>query len=390
MISGAKERLVSLGVDKQQINQIVRRGKASQTIEIKAPADGVIATLNIREGGYLSPAQAVISAGPLEEVWVDAEVFERQAHWISQGTAASMTLDAVPGGEWSGRVDYVYPILDPTTRTLRVRLKFPNPDGELKPNMFSNITLKPESDDQVLTVARSSVIHSGGMTRVVLSEGEGKYRSHRVRVGREAGDRVEVLEGLEQGVSVVTSAHFMLDSESSQTADLSRISSINEEPMQMSDSVWAKGSITNLMVGHRMATIEHQPVPEWDWPGMVMDFVFSDEVDLSGLANGQAIDFKMEKTDSGQFQVTEVSQSDNTTAPEVWVEGDITMLMADFGMITVNHQAVDEWQWQAGEMNFTASDDIPLDDYKEGQKVRFLVVKSGTDYVLKKIESAEE
>lgn len=390
MILGAKERLVSLGVDKQQINQIVRRGKASQTIEIKAPADGVIATLNIREGGYLSPAQAVISAGPLEEVWVDAEVFERQAHWISQGTAASMTLDAVPGGEWSGRVDYVYPILDPTTRTLRVRLKFPNPDGELKPNMFSNITLKPESDDQVLTVARSSVIHSGGMTRVVLSEGEGKYRSHRIRVGREAGDRVEVLEGLEQGVSVVTSAHFMLDSESSQTADLSRISSINEEPMQMSDSVWAKGSITNLMVGHRMATIEHQPVPEWDWPGMVMDFTFSDEVDLSGLANGQAIDFKMEKTDSGQFQVTEVSQSDNTTAPEVWGEGDITMLMADFGMITVNHQAVDEWQWQAGEMNFTASDDIPLDDYKEGQKVRFLVVKSGTDYVLKKIESAEE
>jgi Cu(I)/Ag(I) efflux system membrane fusion protein len=199
-----------------------------------------------------------------------------------------------------------------------------------------------------------------------------------------------MLEGLEQGVNVVTSAHFMLDSESSQTADLSRISSINEEPMQMSDSVWAKGSITNLMVGHRMATIEHQPVPEWDWPGMVMDFTFSDEVDLSGLANGQAIDFKMEKTDSGQFQVTEVSQSDNTMTPEVWVEGDITMLMADFGMITVNHQAVDEWQWQAGEMNFTASDDIPLDDYKEGQKVRFLVVKSGTDYVLKKIESAEE
>jgi Cu(I)/Ag(I) efflux system membrane fusion protein len=230
----------------------------------------------------------------------------------------------------------------------------------------------------------------GGMTRVVLSEGEGKYRSHRIRVGREAGDRVEVLEGLEQGVSVVTSAHFMLDSESSQTADLSRISSINEEPMQMSDSVWARGSITNLMVGYRMATIEHQPVPEWDWPGMVMDFTFSDEVDLSGLANGQAIDFKMEKTDSGQFQVTEVSQSDNTMATEVWVEGDITMLMADFGMITVDHQAVDEWQWQAGEMNFTASDDIPLDDYKEGQKVRFLVVKSGTDYVLKKIESAEE
>ncbi|NMU46961.1 HlyD family efflux transporter periplasmic adaptor subunit, partial [Vibrio parahaemolyticus] len=109
-----------------------------QTIEIKAPADGVIASLNIREGGYLSPAQAVISAGPLNQVWVDAEVFERQSHWIKQGSQASMTLDALPGGEWNGEVDYVYPILDPSTRTLRVRLRFGNPQGELKPNMFAN------------------------------------------------------------------------------------------------------------------------------------------------------------------------------------------------------------------------------------------------------------
>ncbi|MFA0724710.1 efflux RND transporter periplasmic adaptor subunit, partial [Vibrio sp. 10N.222.49.E5] len=76
----------TLGVDKTQIRAITRQGKASQTIKIKAPADGVIASLNIREGGYLSPAQAVISAGPLGEVWVDAEVFERQAHWISSGS----------------------------------------------------------------------------------------------------------------------------------------------------------------------------------------------------------------------------------------------------------------------------------------------------------------
>ncbi|MCG6322317.1 efflux RND transporter periplasmic adaptor subunit, partial [Vibrio alginolyticus] len=102
LVKGATERLLSLGVDREQINQVIRRGKASQTIEIKALANGVIASLNIREGGYLSPAQAVISAGPLNEVWVDAEVFERQAHWLTNGSQASMTLDALPGKAWQG------------------------------------------------------------------------------------------------------------------------------------------------------------------------------------------------------------------------------------------------------------------------------------------------
>ncbi len=345
LIKGSTERLVTLGVDKAQIRSITRQGKASQTIEIKAPADGVIASLNIREGGYLSPAQAVISAGPLDEVWVDAEVFERQAHWISSGSNAEMTLDAIPGKEWQGNVDYVYPILDPKTRTLRVRLKFSNPNGELKPNMFANIALKPISDDQVLTIPRSSVIHSGGMTRVVLSEGEGKYRSARIEVGREAGDKIEVLQGLTQGEHIVTSAHFMLDSESSQSADLSRINGVEDQV----DTAWAKGEIADVMQDSRMATINHQPVPEWDWPGMVMNFTFVEGLDISQLKRGQVVDFEMMKTESGQYEVVDYKVSEHQMAGEVWVKGDITMLMPDFGMITVSHKPVPEWDWKAGE-----------------------------------------
>ncbi|ROR27691.1 Cu(I)/Ag(I) efflux system membrane fusion protein [Vibrio crassostreae] len=382
LIKGSTERLITLGVDKAQIRSITRRGKASQTIEIKAPADGVIASLNIREGGYLSPAQAVISAGPLGEVWVDAEVFERQALWISSGSNAEMTLDAIPGKEWQGNVDYVYPILDPKTRTLRVRLKFSNPNGELKPNMFANIALKPISDDAVLTIPRSSVIHSGGMTRVVLSEGEGKYRSARIKVGREAGDKIEVLQGLEQGEHIVTSAHFMLDSESSQSADLSRINGVEEQ----AETVWAKGEIADVMQGSRMATINHQPVPEWDWPGMVMNFTFAEGLDMADVKRGQVVDFEMMKTDSGQYEVVDYKVSEHRMAGEVWVKGDITMLMADFGMITVNHKPVPEWDWKAGEMNFQVSDDLDLSEFAEGQSIRFLVAKQGSDYVLKSLE----
>ncbi|HAT8518820.1 efflux RND transporter periplasmic adaptor subunit [Vibrio vulnificus] len=383
LVKGATERLLSLGVDREQINQVIRRGKASQTIEIKALANGVIASLNIREGGYLSPAQAVISAGPLNEVWVDAEVFERQAHWLTNGSQASMTLDALPGKAWQGEVDYVYPILDPKTRTLRMRLKFANPNGELKPNMFANITLQPVSDSEVLTVPKSSVIRSGGMTRVVLAEGEGKYRSARIETGREADDKVEVLQGLNQGDRIVTSAHFMLDSESSQSADLSRINGV-EAP---AETAWAKGEITDLMADHDMLTINHQPVPEWNWPGMTMNFNAAQGVDLTGLAKGQAIEFEMQKTDDGQYQIVAIKADNSVIASEVWLSGDISMLMADFGMVTLSHLPVTEWNWQAGEINFSVGDEINLSGFEEGQKVRFLVAKEGSDYQLKQLEA---
>lgn len=383
LVKGATERLLSLGVDREQINQVIRRGKASQTIEIKALANGVIASLNIREGGYLSPAQAVISAGPLHEVWVDAEVFERQAHWLTNGSQASMTLDALPGKAWQGEVDYVYPILDPKTRTLRMRLKFANPNGELKPNMFANITLQPVSDAEVLTVPKSSVIRSGGMTRVVLAQGEGKYRSARIETGREADDKVEVLQGLNQGDRIVTSAHFMLDSESSQSADLSRINGV-EAP---AETAWTKGEITDLMADHGMLTINHQPVPEWNWPGMTMNFNAAQGVDLTGLAKGQAIEFEMQKTDDGQYQIVAIKADNSVIASEVWLSGDISMLMADFGMVTLSHLPVTEWNWQAGEINFSVSDAINLSGFEEGQKVRFLVAKEGSDYQLKQLEA---
>ncbi|EOD9418625.1 efflux RND transporter periplasmic adaptor subunit [Vibrio campbellii] len=385
LVKGATERLVTLGVDRAQIKSITRSGKASQTIEIKAPADGVIASLNVREGGYLSPAQAVISAGPLDNVWVDAEVFERQAHWMKAGSQATMTLDAIPGNEWQGVVDYVYPILDPKTRTLRVRLKFPNPNGELKPNMFANIALQPVTDDAVLTIPKSSVIRSGGMTRVVLAEGDGKYRSARIEVGREAGEQIEVLQGLKQDDKIVTSAHFMLDSESSQSADLSRINGVEPE----AETAWAKGEITDVMKDHRMLTINHQPVPEWDWPGMVMNFTFADGVDMGDLKKGQAIEFEMQKTESGQYQIIDYKADESVIAAEVWLTGDITMLMADFGMITLNHLPVAEWNWDAGEMNFSVGEEVDLSGFEEGQKVRFLVEKQGSDYVLKQLEAVE-
>ncbi|CAK2413455.1 Copper binding protein CusF [Vibrio crassostreae] len=120
---------------------------------------------------------------------------------------------------------------------------------------------------------------------------------------------------------------------------------------------------------------------------MVMNFTFAEGLDMSDVQRGKAINFEMRKTESGQHEVIDYKVNKHKIAGEVWVTGDITMLMADFGMITVKHQPVSEWNWKAGEMNFQASDDLDLSEFAEGQTIRFLMAKQGSDYVLKSLES---
>lgn len=325
LVQGAKERLLVLGVDSEQIQRVLQRGKAMQQIEVKAPADGVVASLNIRQGAYLSPQQTVISGGDLTSIWVDAEVFERQAHWIKSGAQAEMSVDALPSQNWQGMVDYIYPVLDEKTRTVKVRLKFPNPNGELKPNMFANITLKPQSEGSVLTVPDNAIIRTGNMARVVLALGEGQYRSTRVEIGRQAGGVTEVLQGLNANDRVVTSAQFLLDSESSQSADLSRISTMKATKVATkasTTSAWtqpaitAHGVIKSMMRDHKMLTVDHAPIAQWDWPAMVMNFTVKDNSDLSVLANGDAIEFLIEKNAQGQYVLSDIKKAD-ATQPEV-------------------------------------------------------------------------
>ena len=127
--------------------------------------------------------------------------------------------------------------------------------------------------------------------------------------------------------------------------------------------LFRSGEISDVMQGSRMVTINHQPVPEWDWPGMVMNFTFAEGLDMSEVQRGKAIDFEMRQTESGQSAVIDYKVNKHKIAGEVWVTGDITMLMADFGMITVKHQPVPEWNWKAGEMNFQASDGLDLSEF---------------------------
>ena len=224
LIAAAENRLAALQIDAAIIRRLKQKGEVSQTLTFHSPQSGVVDNLNIREGFFVQPGTTLMSVGTLDKVWVEAEVFERQAALVAVGLPVTMTLDYLPGRQWRGKVNYVYPTLDPKTRTARVRLRFDNSDGLLKPNMFARIAIQVAVRDRALVVPREAVIRTGKQDRVVLAMGEGRFRSVPVVLGH-LGDRyVEIREGLREGVRVVTSAQFLLDSESSKMAEFQRMS----------------------------------------------------------------------------------------------------------------------------------------------------------------------
>jgi Cu(I)/Ag(I) efflux system membrane fusion protein len=221
--SASRDRLIALGVTQSEISRLERERTPTQRVKVYAEADGVIAHLGVREGIFVTPATDVMSVARLDRVWVLAEIYERQAAWVEPGQQAEVELDYLPGRRWQGTVDYVYPELDAATRTLKVRIRFDNEGEVLRPNMFARVTLLGTETEAVVHVPREALIRGGSVDRVVLSLGEGRFRSQAVETGIESGDRVEIRTGLASGDVVVTSGQFLIDSESDIDSALSRM-----------------------------------------------------------------------------------------------------------------------------------------------------------------------
>ena len=221
--NASRDRLMALGVTNGEIEQLERERKVRQRVRFFAENDGVIAQLGVREGIYVTPATDIMSVAQLDKVWVLAEVFERQAAWVRPGQEATVELDYLPGESLRGVVDYVYPELDPVTRTLKVRLRFDNENAMLRPNMFARVVIQGDAIENIVHVPREAVIRGGTGSRVVIALGDGRFRSQSVLVGIESGDRVAIRRGLKAGDEVVTSAQFLLDSESNIETALQRM-----------------------------------------------------------------------------------------------------------------------------------------------------------------------
>ena len=355
LITAAENRLVALQLPKSVITKLKKTRKVQQNIAFFAPQNGIIENLKIREGFFVKPGSTLMSIGDLSQVWVVAEVFERQANQVVQGTAVTMSLDYLPGKTWQGKIDYVYPILDPTTRTVKVRLRFNNENGEFKPNMFAQIIIHTSSDEKTLLIPKEALIRTGNQDRVVLALGEGNFKSVAVSVGRFDSNNVEILSGLNAGEEIVSSAQFLLDSESSKTSDFKRMSHDS-----VPSTVWVDASIISLMADHKMLTLAHDAIPAWDWPEMTMDFTALDSVDFSQLTAEMTIRVEIEKASDSDYRIINIEQNGEKPVSSATVNGTVTSVMTDHRMVTIDREAIEKWGREPATVDFIVAESVDM------------------------------
>ena len=305
LLNASRERLDALGVTAGEIARLDRERTARRLVRVVAESDGYAAQLGVREGIYVTPATEIMSIADPDEVWVLAEVYERQAAWIREGQQAEVEFDYLPGESWQGTVDYVYPELDPNTRTLRVRLRFDNESLGMRPNMFARITIFGSETTPVIHVPREALIRGGAVNRVVLALGGGRFRAQPVDVGIESGDRVEIRSGLSERDIVVTSGQFLIDSESNIESALARM----DEPAESapaSSRVRIGAIIRGTDPGAAKITLQHDPVPEWSWPAMTMEFDVADPALLEGLEKDQPVGIVIIRQADGRHEVVDI------------------------------------------------------------------------------------
>jgi Cu(I)/Ag(I) efflux system membrane fusion protein len=292
LITAAENRLIALQLPEDAIMALKQHKKVQQNVTFYAPQDGVVESLFIREGFYVKPETMILSIVDLSQVWVKAEVFERDVFKTSVGDNAVMQLDYLPAKKWQGTVDHIHPMLNTKTRTGIVRMHFDNKSGELKPNMFAQISIKIDDGKPVLQVPREAVIRTGNQNRVVLALGNGYFKSVAVKLGRSDRDNIEILSGVSDGEKVVSSAQFLLDSESSKSSDFKRMHiedhqhqhNHTEKTVDISEqfpSAMVHGTVTSVMPAHRMVTIDREAITKWNREAASVDFLVADNVDMA-------------------------------------------------------------------------------------------------------------
>ncbi|MGB7284958.1 MAG: FixH family protein [Candidatus Acidiferrum sp.] len=219
LVGAAADRLQQWGVPGKEISRLESTRQVQQELEIDSPVSGYITDREALPNKYVQPDSRLYTVADLSTVWVFAQVFQNDLGRVSVGAPADLTVDTYPGRTFAGRADFIYPDIDPATRTARVRLVFQNPNLKLTPGMFVNVALKIPMGRQ-LVVPASGVLESGARQIAFVDRGNGNLEPRNVQLGARVGDDFIVLKGLKAGERIVTSANFLIDSESQLQASL--------------------------------------------------------------------------------------------------------------------------------------------------------------------------
>lgn len=367
LMRAAADRLRALQLSDEFIDKLKKRQTIRQSITFYASQSGVVDVLKIREGFYVKPGTTLMSLATLEQVWVEAEVFERDTALIEVGLPVSMTLDYLPNKTWLGQVDYIYPSLNATTRTLRVRLKFYNPQQQLKPNMFAQVSIATRPQQAQLQVPKEAVIRTGKQDRVVLALGNGQFKSVAVSVGSVGHDFIQIKEGLGEGDDVVTSAHFLIDSESSKHSDFMRM---NHD--DVNDMATVKAEVISIDADTRILTLDHGAIDAWNWPQMVMDFKVDTSVDVTQLKENTFYMFDIEKSHGNAYQVMDYSSlSGMNDVQSATVTGRVNSINSQTRVLNISRGPIEKWQRGPATMEFTLASDLDISLLKPEQQIMF-------------------
>lgn len=242
LLTSARERLKQWEIPAREIQHLESTGQIRHDLEVDSPVSGYITEYNALPNLYVQPATRLYTIADLSTVWVFAEVFQSDISQIRRGQSAIVTSDAYPGRTFLGRVDFIYPEVNMDTRTVKVRLVFQNPGLKLTPGMFVNVSLKIPLGRR-LAIPVTGVFHTGTRNIVFIDHGSGYLAPQDVTLGPRAGDLYTVLKGLKQGDKIVTSANFLIDSESQLQAALGSFAPPPPPPSAASGQAAAKANI---------------------------------------------------------------------------------------------------------------------------------------------------
>ncbi|KEX95193.1 RND transporter [Pseudomonas putida] len=297
LLAAARQRLRLTGMPATLITQVERGGKVQPYLTLTSPIGGVLQELNVRAGMTVATGDTLARVNGLSSVWLAVAVPESDSGAITVGQAVEARLPAFPGITLSGKVGAILPETNPDSRTLRVRVELPNPDGRLRPGLTAQVRLNRSTEQSVLWVPSEAVIRTGRRALVMLAEDAGRYRPVEVHLGQESDGKTAILKGLEEGQKVVTSGQFLLDSEASLKGIVA--SSEEQSPPSAAASSFHEADGQIVEINDKEVTLAHGPFKTLGMPGMTMTFPLANPSLMQGLKAGDKVRIAVSQSDDG-------------------------------------------------------------------------------------------